>query len=130
MANMRPVLLAATAARESSDPNFGPPMVLHHTGIGNISSSFPQPNSGIEEEIIALASEILGVKSGLAQTVSTSLLDKFDRMAGPIVKVGNLIQGIMSGTQTDMMNPKNSEPTGLLDEVYALHDIYTILRDL
>ncbi|ALD89094.1 RNA-dependent RNA polymerase [Macrophomina phaseolina single-stranded RNA virus 1] len=130
MANMRPVLLAATSARATADPNFGPPMVLHHTGIGNISSSFPQPDSGINEEILNLASEMLGVKSGVAQTISTDLLDKFDRMSGPIVKVGNLIQGILSGSRTDMLNPRNSEPTGLLDEVYALHDIYTILRDL
>ncbi|ARO52688.1 replicase [Neofusicoccum luteum fusarivirus 1] len=129
--NFRPVFLAHQVARDSGDPLFGAPVNLHATGIGNISSSFPQPDTGFDNSVIDLVSEFIKAKSG-SSTIKDldTFVTSFDRMAGPILRVGNLFRSLLDGEKTDAMNPKNSSPTGVLEEVYALKDIYKILQSL
>jgi len=130
LANFKPVVLAALSAKEVSDPTFGEAAVIHHTGGANVSSSFPQPDSGFEDEISILCGQLLHATADPSFKLADDLILKFDRMAGPILKVGNLFRALVNGDQTDVMNPKNNEPTGTLDEVYALRDIYSLLREL
>lgn len=129
LANMRPVLLGAQAARETGDPSFGPPQILHPTGTG-ISSSYPQPESGIDEKILEMAASLLSAKATHGSEVNDNLLRQLDVMAGPVIRVGNLVRALLAGEKTDTLNPKNAIPTGSLEDVYALKGIYDILVHL
>ncbi|AZT88659.1 RNA-dependent RNA polymerase [Rutstroemia firma fusarivirus 1] len=132
--NFMPVFRSLTAAKQSGDSSFGQPVVLHHTGVGNISSSHAQPGSSSEEDILAGAVAMIEAHmKGKPLDSNFDPLNRLSKMAGPIVAVRNLIMSFLSDPedgQTDLLNPKNSEPSGNISDVYEINKISQVLSEL
>jgi hypothetical protein len=132
--NFQPVFRGFIAASQSGSLPFGKPVVLHHTGIGNISSSFPQPGSGVEDHIVSLASSVVraGLFGGSIPADDPSML-ALSNIAGPVLGIKNLVAALVSdlaeGT-TDFLNPKNSEVPGLVNDVFEVGRIMALLQSL
>ncbi|UVZ34698.1 RNA-dependent RNA polymerase [Botryosphaeria dothidea fusarivirus 2] len=130
MQNIAPVLRNLQAASMTSDPLFGDGYVLHHTGVGNISSSYPQPGGNFRDLAIENITMMLRAKARGDTIPNWACVDEMDRIAGPIVRVKNLVQSWLCDEETSSLNPKNSEASGLLSDVYEIKEIFKLLNSI
>ncbi|UVT84595.1 RNA dependent RNA polymerase RdRP [Botrytis cinerea fusarivirus 8] len=132
--NFNPVIQGFVAAAESGSEAFGKPVVLHHTGTGNISSSALQPGEDRVQHVRQLALDV--VQAGLMHQPiprdNPSLLS-LSAIAGPILRVANLVSCLVNDPgegKTDALNQKNSVPTGSLSDVFEFGKILKLLNEL
>jgi hypothetical protein len=132
--NFRPVFRGLLAAQSSGSTAFGKPVVIHHTGVGNVSSSHLQMDSEGLEAINDLAVDIVNCAlQGKPPPYDSHAFGLLSSVAGPVFAVRNLVAKLVDDLKdgtTDLFNPKNSSPAGTFNEVYEMAKILKLLKQL
>ncbi|QHD64732.1 RdRp [Plasmopara viticola lesion associated fusarivirus 2] len=131
--NMRPVFMANTLADRLAGP-LGRPVALHATGAGNISSSWPQDNEKLFATTVRSTAAVIKQSLGMQTTEEEKTsLESLYSVAGPVLKIQNLAASLINDLWeggTDMLNPKNREPSGSAAEVLEIPKILKLLKDV
>jgi hypothetical protein len=132
--NFKPVFQGIAAASQANVGSFGNPVTLFETGVGNISSSFPQPDTGIEDHILALSNEVISsALAGRAPPMESDSFRNLASIAGPVFAVKNFVMSLSSDLEdgsTDLLNPKNKNPSGSWNDVYEVSKILSLIKEL